>query len=478
MKDFAESSDVFYKIVLVGAGSFLLAVMLLAVGLLTAPIYALAIPVGIVFAGVIVLNPFLGILFIAFFTQLDAILNLIFQAIPVSGVKIVTFLTLIGVFYNNAKESRLHRWGQDDIVFRFAILFSIALLISFLFVEDIAQGLWSLRRYVSLILLLYLVLRVVKSEAHIRTIFVAIIASTLISSLIVLMDWFMGGGHMVSSDVAATTAQFGDVSRSAGASDYNPTTSATMMLAGVTLALFLFIRQSEWRWLTGSTVLIGSMGLTLSFARSAAIVYAIALVWLLVKHRKHQFFPLIILAMVVVFISILPFIPAEYWDRLATLVNSSADSSLGRRLTYHLIGLDLFIHSPIVGVGPGNFPIHYTDMDYRWLPGRELIPRQLHNTYFEVLVETGLLGASCLYLMIGMALKNIYTSYRNHVDTRLGMYAEAIHYSFVSFLLVSVFMPNEYNKYFWLFTGITAIISRLCRQQTLQDKKLKSLTKN
>lgn len=474
MNNLTELRGELFKILMIVGLSFFLVIGLLVMGIIKSPIIAIAIPVGVIFAGIIILNPVLGVLFLVFFVQLDAILNIIFQAIPVSGVKLVAMLTLLGVLYNSMGLKRSERWGKDDLIFRFAIMFAIALVISFLYVDDMQRGYWSLRRYLSVILLLYLVYRVIDTEEQIEKVILAIVSSTLISSLIMLADWFFGG-HLVSSDVAATTAQFGDVSRSSGASDYNPTTSATMMLAGVTLSLFLLMRYPRWRLLTGATVLVGSIGLTLSFARSAALVYAIALIWILIKHYNHRMFLLILFGMLMSFVMAIPFIPEEYWERLYTLIDSSADSSLGRRMTYHIIGLDLFVQNPLLGVGPGNFPAHYIDTDYRWLPGRVLIPRQLHNTYMEVLVETGLLGATCFYLMLGVAVRRLHLTYKYNAGTTIAMYAEALHYAMVSFLLVSVFMPNEYNKYTWILVGIAIVISRKSKGIQFSAKATKQI---
>ena len=257
--------------------------------------------------------------------------------------------------------------------------------------------------------------------------------------------------------------QWGGVSRSSGASDYNPTTAAIMMLTGTCLAILLCWRSQRWRWLTFATALIGSLALLLSFARSAAVVYALMLVWLLFKLRRQRQAPAIFVLILVTIISMLPWLPADLWERLGTLSNFDTDRSLWRRLSYHVIGWDLFTQHPLLGVGPGNFPYHFIDQAYRWMPGRYLIPRELHNTYLEVLTEIGILGFTCFAAMLLLALRNLACTIRTASEPLVRHYAEAMQFAYLAFLVASVFMPHEYNKYLWIFAGLAIAITRLGR---------------
>jgi len=152
----------------------------------------------------------------------------------------------------------------------------------------------------------------------------------------------------------------------------------------------------------------------------------------------------------------LPFVPAEYFDRIASILDGGGDWTLGRRLTYNIIGLDLVWQHPVFGVGPGNFKVYFVDPEYRYLPGRTLLGRQLHNMYLSVIVEYGIFGAVfflgfCLY-----GLRQVRRVMCAPVDHDMRVLATAFFYGYLAYLLVSVFVPNEYNKYTWMLAGIAA----------------------
>ncbi len=422
----------------------------------------LVLPVGLLLAGAILFRPFIGLLLITGFVQLDALANLLFSALPLSPFKILTLLSLGGVIINNYREPIQSRSGFDEPLFRVALMFGLAALISALYASDAGAAQTSLERYLGLTILLYLVLHLVQGREQVEWLLLAVVISTAISAAVVLFDWAIGG-HLLSTHEAATTAQWSGVSRSSGASDYNPTTAAIMMLTGTCLALILFWRSPRWRWLTTTTALIGSLALLFSFARSAAVVYALMLCWMLFKIRHHRRAPAIFAVIFVLLISALPWLPADLWERLATLSNFDTDRSLWRRLSYQIIGWDLFTQHPLLGVGPGNFPYHFIDEAYRWMPGRYLIPRELHNTYLEVLTEIGLLGFSCFAAMLLLALRGLARTIRSVSDPLISHYAEALLFAYTAFLTASVFMPHEYNKYLWIFAGLAIAVTRLGR---------------
>jgi O-antigen ligase len=373
------------------------------------------------------------------------------------------------VIFDSARKSRRKRFGPNEPILHFIVMFALVLLLASMFVADSGLAFWSVRRLLPLMLLTYLAVRLVETREQAEMLMVCIVASSLCSSFVVIFDYIFGG-NLLSTEDAAVTAQFGDVSRSAGASDYNPTTAATMLLAGTCMAMMMFVETPRWRWLTGPTIILGTMGLVLSFARSAAIVFAVAFVILLIVHRRHLLFPLVIMTGVLGLTTLavllyagvpIPFIPPEYLDRLATLLDFNSDYTLWRRFGYNLIGLDLLAHHPVLGVGPGNFQHWYVDPEYRWIPGRTLAPRQLHNMYLEVAVETGIVGFSCFAAIIGSALHALVRTRRRPGAPEFRWMAGALLFGFCAFLMASVFVPNEYQKYLWLLSGLSVSVGRI-----------------
>jgi O-antigen ligase len=455
-----------YQIVLAvgfGAALAVLGVLASTKGLF---VLALALPVGLGLAAVVVRWPFVGLLLIALLAQLDAVANQLFRGLPVSGVKMLTGLTLIGVALASYKEPRRERLGPDEPLLRLAVLFGLTLLLSFLFVEDRGLGLWSLRRMGSLLILLYLVVRLVTTVNRVRAVVFAVILSTLFSATTVIADWALGI-HVIGMSKAAITSEWQGIQRSAGAADLDPTTSAIMLLTGTACAIILFLRWPRWRYLTGATALIGSAGIVLSYSRSSAVVFGLLLLWLLYKFRNSRRLPVALAAGLLALAVALPFVPGTYWERLATLTetNLRGDLSLRRRLGYNIIGVHILAERPLLGVGPGNYKAHYMDHKFRWMPGRGLVPRQLHNMYLEVATESGLVGLACFGGMLFLSLRSLNRVRKRGPTRDIRDLGEALHFAYVGLLLASLFMPNEYNKYVWIFTGLGVALGRIAANE-------------
>ena len=443
------------------AGAGLMALIVVVASMQGYGVVAPALPVAAAGGLLVFVHPFYGMLFITFFVQLDALLRIFPTTSSLTPEKIVTAVALAGVIVMGFKGAKKLRWGHTEPLDQLAVMFGLTLMVSFMFIKDMEFGLWSLRKYVSLLGMLYLMIRVVKNFSQVRILLLAVIISTGISSAMVVSD-YVTGSHLVGGSHAATVASYQGVSRSAGGSDYNPTTAATMNLAGTMLALILFLRRKEWRLVTGPTIVVGTVAIILSFARSAAVVYVLLVIWLFWKFRRHRYLPVAVAVGIMVVIVAVPFVPTEYWDRLMTLVQDwDQDKSIMARISYNTIGLQLLFKHPLLGIGPGQFQYYYADPIYRFMPSQRLfINRQLHNMYLEVGTETGLIGMFLFVAMIVLGAICLNRVRHRGPTQQIRDWAEAFHYSYLGFMAVSLFMPNEYNKYVWIFISLAVAFER------------------
>jgi len=367
---------------------------------------------------------------------------------------------LAGVVIRSFREPRAERIAPREPALNFAIMFGFVLIVAALYADYRHNAQEAMQKIAGMLVLYYLIIRVVREQRQVEVLLLAIICSTLFSSLVVIYDNTVGESLLATSDAARNQSFAGEV-RSSGASDNDPTTAASMVLAGTLLALFLAIKTPKWRWLNLVTVATGSTAVMFSFARSSALAYGIAIAWFILKYRKHPRFPIVIVLALSIAAMSAPFVPAEYWDRLTSLSDIDTDESLQRRYTYNVIGLELFVENPLVGVGPGNFRRHYLDQEFRWLPGRTLHPRNLHNMYMSVAAETGLFGILCFLAILLAALVGLQDVRTRARSPRLRLIAEAMQFAFVGYLIASAFTPNEYTKYTWILAAISIAMTRL-----------------
>lgn len=435
-------------------------IMIVAATKIESSTIALAAAIAGCSALILVVRPFWGLVAIVALAQLDTLANIVSENLPISIVKILTMITLAGVILHSYREPRAERIGPREPALRYAVIYGLALFLTALYADDLGWVSWSIQKLGGMLVLFYLVVRLVRQQWQVDILVLVIVGATLLSSLVVLYDSLLGESLLATSH-AATVAQFDGESRSAGASDADPTTAATMLLAGTTLALFLALRTPKWRWLNLITTAAGSAAIVFSFARSSAVAYGVAIAWLILKYRRHRHFPGVVAATLLIAVMSAPFVPTEYWDRLGSMGDIQSDPSLQRRVAYNMIGLDLLMKHPILGVGPGNFRVHYVDAEYRWWPGRTLVPRKLHNMYLSVAVEAGLFGILGFLGILLAAVVGLEDARARGPSAHLRLMAEALQFCFIAYLIASAFTPNEYNKYTWILAGLGIAITRL-----------------
>jgi O-antigen ligase len=452
------------SLVLIGAATFALIVTLVLA--LLGLKYALILGPGLCAMAVLARDPFLPFLLLILSIPLDAVANLLFVGLPIEATQALVAATLGAVLLNAAAEPRSTRLGPNEISLRLAVLFAIASLISFLVGEHSDLAVRFILRLLGMYLIVYLAIRVISRMVQIEVVLMSLVAATLFSGLTLIAESFFGI-RLFSTAAAAVTAQFGDIARSSGASDYNPTTAAAMTLTGMLIALVLFVEHPKWRWLTGPTVVVGAVAVVLSFARSSALCLGLLAPMLAWRYRKREWFALGAVLVLLTMVCAIPFIPDAYWERLQTLTSwPPVDRTLWRRLGYNLIGLQVLLDNPILGVGPANFPLHYVDTDFRFYPGRTLLPRHLHNMYLGIAVEFGLIGLALFLGLIGYLLSELRKAMKSATDAATRCFAAALLFGFISWLITSVFLPNQFNKFTWALIGISAALVRVARLET------------
>ncbi|MCE6953152.1 O-antigen ligase family protein [Cereibacter sphaeroides] len=433
----------------------------LVMAVLASPVLAIGVPVALVGGVVLLSYPFSGIAVLVFFSHLDSIEKLIFGFLPLSAFKALTAATLVVTVLTAAQRRAWVATALRDPVVVAALIFGALGIVSFLLSAERAVALTEMRKLASLQVLLLLIVVLVDTPRKAGVIVWILIVSSLVSALILIADTVLGT-HLVAASEAATTAQSSEgFVRSSGASDQNPTTAASLLLVGVVVALVHAMESPRFRLLLLGVVGLGTIALIFSFARSAAVAYGIVGLCLGWRYRRSRFAPLALFGVVVAGLAALPFIPAEYWERMGTIFGGGGDWTLGRRLSYNLIGIQLFAESPVFGIGPGNFAERFNDPEFRYYPGRTLLGRELHNMYLSVLTQYGVLGAAAFFGMLGGAFAALRRVLRSPASETLRIWALSLAFGFLAYLIASLFLPNEYTKYTWILCGLCAALYRV-----------------
>lgn len=445
----------------VGAGlviGVVATVMTLAVSFLFTPLLAPLVPLAIYCGFMAMTKPVAAVLALVGLAYLDALGKKMFFFSPISPFKLFTVIAVVSLMLQVTRYRAGIQRASTSKVFRAYIVFMLAWVVALVLADSMRQGLsWALD-LATISIILPMLLFTLQREDHARYAVWVIAAASGISALILAAD-IITGMRLVSTTEAATTARTAEgFDRSSGGSNENPTTAATMLLTGTIIALVHAIESPVFRRWFGLCALIGTIGVLLSFSRSAMITYVIISVPLAVRYRRHRLFPLACVFAVISFLAILPFMPASFWDRILSIFGGGGDWTLGRRLSYNIIGVNLLFENPIFGVGPGNFYSMFTNNEYRFLPGRTLTGRQLHNMYLSVAVEYGIVGFTCFMAMIVGGFQACLATIRTAASPLSRATATALLYGMIAYFIVSVFVPNEYNKYTWILPGVAGAL--------------------
>ncbi len=177
-----------------------------------------------------------------------------------------------------------------------------------------------------------------------------------------------------------------------------------------------------------------------------------------------------------------PFVPSEYTQRMATLLEvipgfsdgPSQEVSFRGRTSEVTVGWMMFTDHPLLGVGLHNYPTHYQDYSRRLGldPRREA--RAPHSLYLEIMSELGLLGIGTFGALLWAMFYGVRLARARLVNAGRADYADlvtAIGMGLVGYLVGGLFLHAAYPRFFWLFVGIA-----LAAPQAAQFEDWRSLS--
>ncbi|WP_198045953.1 O-antigen ligase family protein [Novosphingobium aquimarinum] len=400
-------------------------------------------------------------------TQFDAIGNTYLGFLPLSVFELLLVaLVALGALVVGATTSSTAAEAAHAPGLRLVSALALWMVICLAFSEHLNQGFEYLIRAWAVMLLALLVPLFVRRPEDVFVLLAATAVAGAINAGIVIYETLFSV-RLFSTSVAATEASFDGVIRSAGGSDLNPTTVAQMVMVSALAGLVAVVRCDGLARLAGVLIFaVCSLAVVLVSARSAIIGLGVGSAIVLLSFYRSRAFPLLILGGLVALAGGIALMPDATLGRFTALADFASDRSLFRRLTYVQIGWDLIKQHPIWGVGPGNFPSHYMDEAYRYLPGRTLNPRELHNTYLDVIVEYGIVGFALFAALIAAAMHSAVVTAHRATSQPLRTIAFALATCLAALLVASFFMPHKDMRYLWLLVGLA-----LCCRGFLQRER-------
>jgi O-antigen ligase len=180
----------------------------------------------------------------------------------------------------------------------------------------------------------------------------------------------------------------------------------------------------------------------------------------------------LVLLAAVVGVGLLLALPSRYRERLSTILTMKEDvgpngemmsgSSGEARRELLRLSFEMMKRSPLVGVGPGNFPV----VSGAW--------RVAHNTYTEMGAEAGVPALILFLLYLWAARRNLRralksTMYQENKEFRI--YAGALAASFGAYVLGAFFSDTAYNLFPYFLVAYTTGLYRIAYPSPEENRK-------
>lgn len=268
----------------------------------------------------------------------------------------------------------------------------------------------------------------------------------------------------------------------------DPNYFAQILLMLVPLALLMAWGAGGWsrRQARVSKMLAyGAAGLmtaatVLTYSRGAALALALILALALLLRGVKPWEAVTGLALAGLLVVALP---AAFTQRLTTLAQVlpggeetlHPDSSFEKRRLVTRVAWEIFLDQPLLGVGAGNYTVHYDRYaDRVGSAAREYDdPSEAHyphNLYLEIGAETGLPGLVVFATAIGWAFFYLGRARRKALgrgDPKTALLAQGVALGLVGYLISSLFLHGQFQRYLWLLLALAAALDGLERRPGL-----------
>ena len=200
-----------------------------------------------------------------------------------------------------------------------------------------------------------------------------------------------------------------------------------------------------------------------SYMRAALVAMSaeLALIFLLLKPKlTRRLIPAVAAGLILFFVRLTP---ESYWNWMSTIEHPKEEASANSRFVIDAISWRIFSDHPM-GVGYRNYP----EISPQYFPPDMLDPsngkRSAHNSFFTVLVETGVLGFAAFMTAVGgtvILLRRIRKSCDPTNPGRVAIYAMGLEIGMYGWFVLGLFhTEHDLDPAYWT-VALAVILTRL-----------------
>jgi O-antigen ligase len=393
---------------------------------------------------------------IALWAALLALSSLPVFGLVATAAGLLTVACWIGV--QRLEQSR----SLDRVVVLGAATFVLLLVwlsLSLSWAEDVGTAAGELARWSLCGLAVAVLLTSVRNRRDSRLVIGGFVVGIALSVLVGVARDGLGGGSVTAETLTSTEGRL-----KGGLGDPNILAAAIVPAVVMGAALGSAVRRRV-RW--GLLVCVGVLvvGLAATESRGGAVAAAAALGTALVVMRRERKTVLAAAAGIALVGGLYLAAYPQGLDRLTSSDGGSGRSELWR------VAWRITTQHPVTGVGLHNFTVY--SPRYVREPGPlknvDLIadrPHAVHNTYLELLAETGVIGLGLFLVVIGCSLRAALKAARGFEargDQTWGTVARAAFVATVGALAAAFFVTLGSRLEFWLVLALGPVLLAVSR---------------
>jgi O-antigen ligase len=235
----------------------------------------------------------------------------------------------------------------------------------------------------------------------------------------------------------------------------DPNDVALMLDMAIILTYFIFksLKNKYMKILYLTSIFLCISAVILTLSRGGLIALFLIFVIILYQERKNKILMTII---TIIIISIMFLFGSYIFSRLSTLsqLGSLQDKSLYLRLNLVKIAFKAIFHSPLFGVGLGDFP-SYTRY---FFSDSQLTNTVTHNAWLHIASETGLIGLF-MYIMVFVTLIKSLNKNEKFVKMK-GLlenffYLKGLKYALIIFIIPATFLSVHHKTFIWVYWSLS-----------------------
>jgi O-antigen ligase len=308
--------------------------------------------------------------------------------------------------------------------------------------------------------LFVIVATTINTPRHVRLLLGAFVVGAVVSVAVGLLSSGLHGAAAGSPDTL--TQQQGRLQGGAG----DPNFLAASLVPAIVLAMGLLstMPRAATRWALRLAIVILVLGLVDSESRGGLVAAAVAAVAAVALHRRARPRILMGICLLVAIAGVWFASSPAAWQRIVNTNNAG-----NGRSSLWTVGFRVYDDHPVIGVGLSNFEVHsplYVDR-----PGElkyvDLIaerPHVVHNTYLQLLVETGFIGFALFMTIVVACLRAAWSAARRFEargHAAMSSIAISVVIAVLGALVASVFLSNGQSSQLWLLLALGPVLLRL-----------------